>query len=864
MPSNTFWPDLFKVFNWSFQNDPISKGTDPANLSGAGVNSPEGITSSLGQETGYGGEPQHSIRLRDTNEMVDFSAATSRMNRYKEYERLRVMPEIESAMTIIADEACIAGNTLITTAFGEFTIEQLEKTKKNEKFLVYSWNEKKGDYDLAWAYDPRIVKEAKTICIMLDDGTHFEVTPDHHVLLKTGKWTAADNLKFGDELMPFYRIKANKSLTKSVTNQFPRVFTFKHGWIHERQFMDEWKGDKIDDRLIKCNEITRMLCNGVTHNQIAEKLNVNLATITNRIKACGFSTKEIKYLSKKSLIRKVIGVTPGKLQKVYDLSVEGNRNFCTNSIVMHNCQKDDEGNLFKISVKNEDIKKELSHVFYNKSMMNLNRIGNNLFKQLCIKGDLFLENIIDPENPKDGIYRIQVLPCETMWRIETTKGRLVEFQQSREGPDYQSIANSPVAEKSNAEIMSSTAIRFHPTQIVHMKIGDDRQSFYPYGVSLIEPARAPAHQLRLMEDSMVVYRLVRATERRVFYIDTGTIPPNKVEAYMERIKDQLKKRKVATNRAGLTINSIDERFAAPAVDEDFWVPVRPGSSTRIDTLQSAQALGEIDDAIYFRQKLYTALNFPKNYLNAAADVNTTKISVSMQDINFARMVERLQSSFEDGLMELAERHLTLRGYPKSSFDDLKIKMTYPSEHREFGRAEIINNRINTAQTLKSMLLYSDYDILTKILKHSDAEAKEIIARSKIQKLEELKFAIMGQNPALLGLGIPGQNDAEGQEMGTEAGGPNPMLNPDGQAPDPNADPNAPPVDPNANPMAQGDPSQQPQPDQQMAQGGDQQPMKQGSLLKEPTSKDIEKYNLELQNYDSEIDNQEPDYSVEDS
>jgi hypothetical protein len=245
----------------------------------------------------------------------------------------------------------------------------------------------------------------------------------------------------------------------------------------------------------------------------------------------------------------------------------------------------------------------------------------------------------------------------------------------------------------------------------------------------------------------------------------------------------------------------------------------------------------------------------------------------MQDINFARMVERLQSSFEDGLMELAERHLTLRGYPKSSFDDLKIKMTYPSEHREFGRAEIINNRINTAQTLKSMLLYSDYDILTKILKHSDAEAKEIIARSKIQKLEELKFAIMGQNPALLGLGIPGQNDAEGQEMGTEAGGPNPMLNPDGQAPDPNADPNAPPVDPNADPNAPpadpnadpnappADPNAQPQSPDQMAQG--QQPQQQGSLLKEPTSKDIEKYNLELQNYDSEIDNQEPDYSVGD-
>jgi len=130
-------------------------------------------------------------------------------------------------------------------------------------------------------------------------------------------------------------------------------------------------------------------------------------------------------------------------------------------------------------------------------------------------GDFFWEIVIDMDDPKQGILNLVPLPPDSMYRIETTKGKLVEFQQSNEGPDYQSLSRVEVAQATDADLQTATAIRFAPDQIIHLRIGDDRKTFYPYGVSLIEAARGPAHQLRLMEDSMIVYRLCLIGETRV-------------------------------------------------------------------------------------------------------------------------------------------------------------------------------------------------------------------------------------------------------------------------------------------------------------------------------------------------------------
>jgi len=1253
------WSDFFRLFTYSSESDPLARRKDPRQFTSAGISQPEALGADINNGQVSGGMSSY----RQTNDMIDTTTLSNRAMRYKEYERLRNVPEIEMAMTVYADESCVAGDTKIATPFGFIPIKELAEKKKDERFLVYCYDFDTKDYTLGWAFDPRVVKKAPTIKITLDNGTSYTATDDHRVLLKTGQWTETGKLKFGDELMPFYRVTAHSHFTKIKHSQYPRIMSFNKGWVHEKQFIEDWKTGKTSRDYQIVNRACRMIAGGLTTRQIAKKVELDWHTIEDRMHKEGLSYKEVKRLNGLGDTRRVVGVAPGPEQEVYDISVEKHKCFATDSVILHNCQRDENGNIFKITSENQDVKDEIEFLFINRKMLNMNRHGWTWFKNLCIMGDHFVEIVINPENPKEGIYRCLSLPPETMYRIETVKGRVIEFQQSKEGPDYQAIVRGSPTELTDTELGQTTAIRFAPSQIIHFRIGDDRRTFFPYGQSLVEPARAPAHSLRLLEDAMVVYRLclvgesrvrttegykyikdikvgdnvycvlpggqqsetsvtdwidngeqeilkarsqhieirgtkthpmlvnrkgvvqyvdlqdikkgdqfvnvinnqsipveiprmfgeirytltesgkekiqknqsinkrqlvincssssqakqfiykdgltlseddfklikeayeleeddvlmcnkgeinperinlpsvidedfarlfgfllgdgfivhgyqigfasstdeklnlyyknllekyfgkvsfhndkrsshpligkwvvsskiacqvflalgyipnkykkripswafnadksirkalvegisdadgserhtksglwfstielcnknlvedikeiwhsiglcsgkignrkrkgghnitptrkmvdteswnvtithrelpkyeniwsvepdgvervyditvadgkphnfvvngtcghnTRAPERRVFYIDVGQLPPFKAESFIDRLKDQFRKRKIANNSGDGGANQVDERWMPPAQDEDYWLPIRPNSGTRIDTLPGAENLGEIDDAVYFRNKLLTALNFPKNYFNNE-DAGATRITLSSQDVKFARMIERLQSHFEDGLLELAERHLSLRGFPEDSYRDLRIKMTPPSDWRELSRAEVVNARYGNAGTLKSSQLMADYDIMTKILKYQNDDVEEMLARLKIQKLEDLKLQVLAQNPQLLGVGIPGQ-DEEGQgqpEIGASPEGPSPQPQPEGAPPE-----GAPPE---GMPPPEGAP---PSPEASEKSGAEP------SNIAEPSEEEIKKYDLELQNYESEADAEDIDYSVSD-
>lgn len=833
------WWDFYKLWTYQFEKGPIERrGYESSQATGAGITVPDAMPDLRGEPWNAGSKGQ--IRLYDSNDFIDLSTVTNRQSRYKEYERLRNVAEIEMAMTVIADEACIAGETRVSTLFEGFvTIEKLtEKWKKDPTpFLVYCWDFAKKDYTLGWAFEPRFVKKSKTIKVILDDGSYFVVTPDHRILDNNQNWVHAEDLKIGSELTPYYKLESNRSLNDLKTNQFPRIYTNDKGWVNERQFIDEWKNGS-DKKYEKVNKAMRLLAEGATTRQTGGMVGHEWQTVESWVKKQGFTTKELKWLGQLKKQRRVIGMYPYNEMNVYDLSVEGHENFCTDSAIMHNCQKDDDGNVVKITCKNEKVKEELEFLCFNRRMLNLNKKVWQITKRLCIFGDGFYELITNVDAPKDGILKIQELPPDSMYKVVTTKGRLVEYQQSKEGPDYQSLTRSQVAIATDIELQQSTAIRFSPNQVVHFCLGEDRKTFYPYGQSLIEPARGPAHQLRLMEDAMLVYRLTRAPERRVFYIDVGQLPPYKAEAFVERMKDQFRKKKVGTS-TGTGANSIEERWHAPAADEDYWLPIRPNANTRIETLPGAQNLGEIDDALYFRNKLFTAMNFPKNYFNVE-DPSATRITLSAQDARFARMVERIQSSVEDGIMEICEKHLEMRGFPFDSFEDLKIEMTPPSAWKELSQAEILNNRITTATTLKGSLLMSDYDLLTKYLKYSDEESQRIISRNKIQKLEELKIQIIGQNPQLLGVGTPG-DESTGLEVGTDESGPNPMIGIENQA---------------EAPAQEAEPEQSGQPQEEESEDN--------VVFSEPKDEDLKKYNLGIEDYNKFIDDEDIDWSEENS
>jgi len=898
------WWDYFLTWAYAMREDPFSERMRRIQLTGAGVTQPDAIP-----DVRQGGEfwsgSKGVIRLREGNDFVDLSSVQNRISRYKEYERLRNISEIETVMQVFADESCVAGHTKIATLeYGPKEISWLTENKAGQRFAVYCWDFEKNDFTVGWAYDPRVVKEDETLRIKFDDGSSEVTTADHRFLLRTGEWCEAQHLEFGAEVMAFYRIRPQQLLTKQKQRQFPRIYTHRDGWKHERWFIDEWRSGDKDEHLKELSSIIRTIGGGLNKEQVEKAIGHKWETAKRWLDKEGFSFQEIRALYKKKDRRRVIDIEPWKKQKVYDLSVEKHENFCTDSCVLHNCQKNDDGHVIEIECNNKKVKEELEFLFYHRDMLNVNRRMWSWAKNLFIFGDFFLELIMNPDNPKDGILKVLPLPPESMFRIETTKGKIVEFQQTKEGPDFQALTRAPVTQATEAELMQSTALRFHPDQVVHMRIGEDRRTFYPYGVSLIEAARGPAHQLRLMEDAMVVYRLTRAPERRVFYIDVGQLPPFKAEAFMERMKDLLRKKKVSNSRNQLGgASGVEERWHAPAQDEDFWVPIRPNTNTRIETLPGAQNLGEIDDAVYFRNKLYTALQFPKNYLTQE-DPSQTRITLSVQDVKFARTVERLQSPMEDGMMEIARRHLVLRGFPEEHYDDLKIKLTAPSDWRELSRAEVITNRLNNANNLKGSQMMPDYDIYIDWLKIPEEEALEKLSRLKIQKLEDLKLQVLASNPQLLGVGQPGQGE---QEIGSEIGGPNPMLGPGGPggpgapgapgAPPGPGGPGAPPggpMGPEGAMGAGGPPGGPGGPEGAMGAGGPEamaatppggpmgpegamgamgpeapgeemapkgpQPGAAAQPLPDPSDDDIKKYDMGIQDYESEMDAEDVDYS----
>jgi hypothetical protein len=236
------------------------------------------------------------------------------------------------------------------------------------------------------------------------------------------------------------------------------------------------------------------------------------------------------------------------------------------------------------------------------------------------------------------------------------------------------------------------------------------------------------------------------------------------------------------------------------------------------------------------------MNFPKNYFSNE-DPQATRITLSAQDVKFARQIERLQSPIEDGMWELCDRHLKLRGFPEETYEDLKIKMTPPSDWRELSKAEVTTNRIQNANNLKGSQLLSDIDIYIDWMKMPEEIAQEKLGRLKIQKLEDLKLQVLAQNPILLGVASPGQGE---QEIGAAPGGPNPMLGPPGGGPPGMPPPGgAPPGGPPAFASEEGPP---------------QTPTANATVLADPTEDDIKRYDLDIEDYAKDMDVEDIDWS----
>ncbi len=394
---------------------------------------------------------------------------------------------------------------------------------------------------------------------------------------------------------------------------------------------------------------------------------------------------------------------------------------------------DENGRTLHIYSENVKIRELLNDLFY--ETLNIEFNMTSWVRNLCKYGDFFLFNDV---SPKYGVINCFPLPISEVER--------------EEGFD----PNDPMAVRFRWLTQGNQILE--NWQVTHFRLLAN-DAFLPYGSSVLEPARRIWRQLILLEDAMLVYRIVRAPERRVFKIDVGNVPPEDIPNYMEQVQSSLKRAPVVDKNNG----RVDLRYNPLSVDEDYYIPVRGSESgTAIDTLGGGTMAGETNDVEYIQKKLFAALKIPKAYLGYDEGLGA-KATLSQEDIRFSRTIARIQRTILSELNKVAIVHLYCNGFSGEDLVDFKLKLSNPSTIAQQQKLELFKSRFEAATTaLGTPGLVDRRWVQKNILRLSNEEIEAIasgLGSDKRQDLEIEATTVGGDEAGAGGgapdLGIPG-------------------------------------------------------------------------------------------------------------
>ena len=377
------------------------------------------------------------------------------------------------------------------------------------------------------------------------------------------------------------------------------------------------------------------------------------------------------------------------------------------------------------------------------NMLDFDRKGHEIFKRWYVDGRLNYMLNIDKENVKDGILSIQYVDPRKIKKVKRVKHVYSEqdkeivisneksyfiFNESGVG----STVNSPQANmiaRNQEKFISSESVVYVPSGQVDQASG--------IVISPLHGAIKTANNLRIMEEAALIYRLARAPERRVFYVDTGNLPKAKAEQYVQSLANKHRVSAAYDSTTGEIRN--DKKYLA--MTEDFWLARRGNQSgTQIDTLQGGQQAGEMGEAEYFRNKLYVALGIPANRFSDQPSMFDSGTSITRDELRMSRMVDRLRASFSVLFEQLLKRQLILTGtLTVDEWEELRgaIKFTYAADTHfaEALRQERIRNSVDMVQSISQYVgnYFSKEYVYKNIINLSDdeiAEMKKQIAAEK--------------------------------------------------------------------------------------------------------------------------------------
>ena len=362
--------------------------------------------------------------------------------------------------------------------------------------------------------------------------------------------------------------------------------------------------------------------------------------------------------------------------------------------------KNEFGDVLTIKTSNQNVKEVLHNLFYD--IMN---IEFNLWpwvRNLCKYGDQFLVlEIVEGE----GV--VNVFPQSVYHTIRT------------ENPhDPSRVNRHETGIKFTVDPDYLGKKEYDNYEMAHFRLYSDT-NYLPYGKSMVENGRRLWKQITLMEDAMMIHRIMRAPEKRIFKIDIGNIPPQEVDNYMQKIINKIKKTPFQDQKTG----DYNLKYNMMNITEDFFMPVRGGDSgTQIDTL-SGLNYAAIEDIDYLKAKLFAALKVPKAFLGYEEDING-KATLAAEDIRFARTIERIQRVVVSELTQVAIAHLIANGFEGSDVVDFSLELTNPSTIYEQEKINLWTEKVRLATDMKALKMISNDWIYKNIFKLSDEEIAE--------------------------------------------------------------------------------------------------------------------------------------------
>jgi hypothetical protein len=404
--------------------------------------------------------------------------------------------------------------------------------------------------------------------------------------------------------------------------------------------------------------------------------------------------------------------------------------------------KNDMGEVLSIRSSNEDIQKILYNLFYD--ILNIEFNLWSWVRQMCKYGDFFLKLEI---SEKYGVYN--VIPY-TAYHIERQEGfnpvnpAEIRYKYS---PDGMINSNSGMYNVPGASADNSPGIYFDNYEMAHFRLIGD-VNYLPYGRSYIEPARKLFKQYTLMEDAMLIHRIARAPEKRIFYMNVGGIPPNEIDAFMQKTITNMKRTPMMDEKTG----EYNLKYNMQNMMEDFYIPIRGNdTTTKIETTKGLDYDG-IQDVEYLRDKLFAALKIPKAFLGYD-ETTEGKATLAAEDIRFARTIERLQRILVSELNKIALVHLYSQGYRDEALTNFELSMQTPSIIFEQEKVELMKSKTELATALlENNLLPSDwiYDNIFHLSEDQYDEYRDLIRQDSKRKFRNAQIEAEGNDPVETG------------------------------------------------------------------------------------------------------------------